>query len=252
MKPILSLLIAVCLLVRASAAELTVSAAASLTDALKEIAILYEKDNGQKIRYNFGASSLLERQIEEGAPVDVFFSADELKMDALDKAGLLAPETRSTLLSNTLVIVVPSDSQLQIHSAADLATNDEVKRIAISQPTTVPVGIYSKEYLTKLGLWDKISSKVVPTENVRASLAAVESGNVQAGFVYHTDLLISDRVKAALEIPAAEGPKIRYPVAVLKNSTNADEAKRFLQFLKSAPGMAVFKKFGFSSVESGQ
>jgi len=251
-KAIFSTLIAVCLLVRASAADVTVSAAASLTDALQEIANLYEKDNGQKIRFNFGASSMLERQIEEGAPVDLFFSADELKMDALEKAGLLAPGTRHTLLSNTLVIVVPSDSQLQIRSAADLATNDLVKRIAISQPSAVPVGIYTKEYLTKLGLWEKISSKVVPTENVRASLAAVESGNVQTGFVYRTDLLISKQVKAALEIPAAEGPKIRYPVAVLKNSTNIDEAKRFLEFLKSASGMAVFKRFGFNSVESGQ
>src|SRR5215510_2226774 len=115
MKTIFSILIGVCLLVRASAADVTVSAAASLTDALQEIANLYEKDNGQKIRFNFGASSMLERQIEEGAPVDLFFSADELKMDALEKAGLLAPGTRHTLLSNTLVIVVPSDSRLQIH-----------------------------------------------------------------------------------------------------------------------------------------
>jgi molybdate transport system substrate-binding protein len=115
----------------------------------------------------------------------------------------------------------------------------------------VPVGIYTKDYLTKLGLWEKISSKVVPTENVRASLAAVESGNAQAGFVYRTDLLISHQVKAALEIPAAEGPKISYPVAVLKNSGNLDEAKQFLQFLKSPSSMKVFKKFGFITVESG-
>jgi len=248
MKALFSILFTFCLLVGASATELNVSAASSLTDAMKEIAAAYQKQTGTEIRLNFGASSMLARQIEEGAPADVFLSADEPKMDGLEKAGLLAPGTRRTLLSNTLVIVVPSDNQLQIRSAADLATNEQVKRIAISQPAAVPVGIYTKEYLTKLGLWDKISGKVVPTENVRASLAAVESGNAQAGFVYRTDLLISHQVKAALEIPAAEGPKIRYPIAALKASSKLDEAKHFLEFLEGPSGLGVFEKFGFVPV----
>ncbi|HEY1583174.1 MAG TPA: molybdate ABC transporter substrate-binding protein [Chthoniobacterales bacterium] len=246
MKRLILLLAAILLAGSVRAEQLTVLAASSLTDAMNEAASLYQKQTGNEMRLSFGASSMLERQIEEGAPADVFLSADELKMDALEKSGLLAPATRSTLLSNTLVIVVPADSSLQIHSAADLATNDEVKRIAISQPSTVPVGIYSKEYLTKLGLWEKLANKVVPTENVRASLAAVESGNVQAGLVYKTDILISRQVKAALEIPASEGPRIRYPIAALKDSHDLKAAQQLVAFLKSPPALAIFQKYGFT------
>lgn len=233
----------------ARAEQLTVLAASSLTDAMKEIVPLYQKETGNEMRLSFGASSMLERQIEEGAPADVFLSADELKMDALEKVGLLVPGSRRTLLGNTLVIVIPSDSSLQIHSAADLANNNEIRRIAISQPSAVPVGVYSKEYLTKLGLWEKVESKVVPTENVRASLAAVESGNVQAGFVYKTDMLISDKVKSALEIPATEGPKIRYPVAALKGTHDLVAAKKLVDYLRSEAALNVFKKYGFKVAE---
>jgi molybdate transport system substrate-binding protein len=241
---ILSIFLSLCLAVSAQTAQLTVHAASSLTDAMKEISAAYEKQSGDKVRLNFDASSILARQIEEGAPADVFLSADEMKMDALEKAGYLAPGTRKTLLSNTLVIVVPSDGTLKIHSAADLA-GGEVKKIAISQPSSVPVGIYSKEYLTKLGLWDKLTPKVVPTQNVRASLAAVESGNVEAGFVYKTDALISDKVKVAYEIPANAGPAIRYPVAVLTTSKESAAAKKFVAYLESEPALAIFRKYGF-------
>lgn len=230
------------LALHAQAAQLTIHAASSLTDAMKEISAAYEKESGDKVRLNFDASSILARQIEEGAPADVFLSADEAKMDALEKAGRLAPGTRKTLLSNTLVIVVPSDSNLKIQSAADLA---KVERIAISQPSSVPVGIYSKEYLNKLGLWDKVSAKVIPTQNVRGSLAAVESGNVEAGFVYKTDALISKKVKVAYEIPAAEGPKINYPVAVLATSSDLAAAKKCLAYLESDAALSIFRKYGF-------
>ncbi|MBA3963426.1 MAG: molybdate ABC transporter substrate-binding protein [Chthoniobacterales bacterium] len=226
------------------AAQLTVHAAASLTDAMKEIAPAYEKESSDKVRLNFDASSLLARQITEGAPADIFLSADEAKMNDLEKKGLLAPETRKTLLTNTLVIVVPSDSQLEVHAAADLAKSD-FKKIAISEPSSVPVGIYAKEYLTKIGLWDRIAEKMIPTQNVRASLAAVESGNVEAGFVYKTDALISKKVKVALEIPAGEGPQISYPVAVVAASTDLAAAKKFLAYLESEPALAVFRKYGF-------
>ncbi len=249
MKRLVILVAAMLLIANARAEQLTVLAASSLTDAMKEIAPLYQKETGNEMRLSFGASSMLERQIEEGAPADVFLSADELKMDALEKAGLLVPGTRRTLLGNTLVIVIPSDSSLQIHSAADLANNNEIRRIAISQPSAVPVGVYSKEYLTKLGLWEKVESKVVPTENVRASLAAVESGNVQAGFVYKTDVLISDKVKSALEIPATEGPKIRYPVAALKGTHDLEAAKKLVDYLRSEAALNVFKKYGFKVAE---
>ncbi len=249
MRKLAILIAATLVTANARTEQLTVLAASSLTDAIKEVASLYQKETGNEMRLSFGASSMLERQIEEGVPADVFLSADELKMDALEKAGLLVPGTRRTLLSNTLVIVIPSYSQLRIHSAADLANNNEIKRIAISQPSAVPVGVYSKEYLTKLGLWEKVASKVVPTENVRASLAAVESGNAQAGFVYKTDMLISDQVKAAFEIPATEGPKIRYPVAALKGTHDLEAAKKLVDYLRSEAALNVFKKYGFKVAE---
>jgi len=180
-----------------SAAELAVHAAASLTDAMKEIAVAYEKESGDKLQFNFGASSMLARQIEEGAPADLFFSADEAKMDALEKKALLLPGTRHSLLSNSLVIVVAA------------------------------------------------KEKVVPTENVRAALAAVESGNVDAGIIYKTDSLISKKVKIAVEIPAAEGPKISYPVAVLKSSKEPERTRKFAEYLAGPKARAIFAKFGF-------
>jgi molybdate transport system substrate-binding protein len=227
------------------AAELTVYAAASLTDALKEIAAAYEKQSGDKLQFNFSASSMLARQIEEGAPADLFFSADEAKMDALEKKDLLLPGTRRSLLSNLLVIVVPTDASAVPKLAADLA-KPEFKKIALAEPQTVPAGIYAREYLQKLGLWDAVKEKVVPTENVRAALAAVESGNVEVGIVYKTDSLISKKVKVAVEVPAAEGPKISYPIAVLKSSKQPDRAKKFAEYLAGPTPRSVFEKFGFT------
>jgi molybdate transport system substrate-binding protein len=228
-----------------SAADLTVYAAASLTDAMKEIGPAYEKESGDKLQFNFGASNMLARQIEEGAPADLFFSADEAKMDALEKKDLLLPGTRRSLLSNLLVIVVPADASAAPKSAADL-TKPEFRKLALAEPQTVPAGIYAREYLQKLGLWDAVKEKVVPTENVRAALAAVESGNVEAGIVYKTDSLISKKVKIAVEVPAAEGPKISYPVAVLRSSKQPDRARKFAEYLAGPMARSVFEKFGFT------
>lgn len=226
------------------AAQLTVHAATSLIDALKEIAPTYEKESGDKLQFNFGASSALARQIEEGAPADVFFSADEAKVDSLDKKGLLISGTRHSLLSNLLVIVVPADATVTPKSAADLA-RPEVKRLALAETLTVPAGIYAREYLEKLGLWETIKEKVIPTENVRATLAAVGSGNVNAGIVYRTDALISGKVKVAVEVAATEGPKISYPVAVVKASREPERAKKFAEYLAGPAARLVFEKFGF-------
>ena len=184
--------------------EVEVFAAASLTDALKEIAADYEKTSGDKIIFNFAASSTLDMQIKAGAPADIFFSADEAKMDDLEKQGLVAKETRKDLLSNSLVIVVPDDSSATLTSAAQLA-DPKIQKIALGENRTVPAGIYAREYLQKLGLWTQIESKVIPTESVRAALAAVETGNVDAGIVYKTDALHSHKVKVAYEVPAADG-----------------------------------------------
>src|SRR5437667_4458218 len=199
------------------AVEVTVFAAASLTDSLKEIALAYEKVSGDKIMFNFGASSTLARQIEEGAPADIFFSADDAKMDGLEKKGLILKETRRSPLSNLLVIVVAAESGAAIKSAEDLAT-DKVKRLALAEPKTVPAGIYAKEYLQKQNLWSAVEAKIIPTENVRAALAAVEAGNVEAGIVYKTDAAISKKVTVAYEVPAKDNPPISYPMAVVKEA----------------------------------
>ena len=241
----LALLFSLLLGVSAQAAPLTVHAAASLTDAVKEIAENYEPQNSGKVRLNFDASSILARQIEEGAPGDVFLSADQAKMDELEQKNLLVPGTRRSLLRNTLAIVVPKESKLVLAAARDLVPDGAVKKIAIAQPSSVPAGIYAKEYLMKLGLWKQLAPKMVPTQNVRAALAAVASGNVEAGFVYKTDALISPEVRIACEIPPEEGPKISYSVAALVGSGDLAAAKKFLAYLESEPARAVFRKYGF-------
>src|SRR5882724_11798946 len=196
------------------AVEVTVFAAASLTDSLREIAATYEKQSIDKIVFNFGASSTLARQLEEGAPADIFFSADEAKMNDLEKKGLILKDTRKSRLSNSLAIVVAADQGAAISAPGDLAT-DKVKRLALAEPKTVSAGIYAKEYLQKQNLWSAVESKVVPTENVRAALAAVEAGNVEAGIVYKTDAAISKQVKVAYEVPINNSPDISYPMAVV-------------------------------------
>jgi len=237
------ILAAACALHNANAAEVNVYAAASLTDVMKEIAANYEKQSSDKIVFNFGASSLLARQIIERAPADIFFSADEAKMDDLQKAGLIATETRRDLLSNSLIIVVPNDSKLTIASPGELVT--KAQKIAIADPRAVPAGIYTKEYLSGLGLWDKLESKMVPTENVRAALAAVESGNVEAGFVYKTDANISKKVRIAFTVPVEKGPAIRYPIAILKGAKDNNAAEGFLRYVESKSARTLFERYGF-------
>ena len=230
--------------VPARSAELRVSAAASLADALREIAPVYEKATGDEIVLNLGASSALARQIREGAPADLFLSADEEKMDGLEKEGLLLAGTRRSVLSNILVVVVPADSTLRISGPADLA-GPAIRALALAEPKTVPAGIYARRHLEKRGLWDKLSGRVIPTENVRAALAAVEAGNVEAGIVYRTDARISKRVKIAYEVPRAEGPAISYPFAVLARTERKEATRKLLAYLQSPSALAVFRRHGF-------
>jgi molybdate transport system substrate-binding protein len=224
--------------------EITVFAAASLTDALKAAAAAYEKNTSDNIAFNFGASSLLERQIEEGAPADIFFSADEAKMDALEKRGLILKETRKSRLSNSLVIVTAADSGTKINAPADLA-DSKIRRIALADPKAVPAGIYARAYLEEQNLWSALEPKIVATDNVRAALAAVESGNIEAGIVFETDAAISKKVKVAYEVPVKDAPKISYPMAITTNSKSIESAKRFLDYLNSDDAAKVFKKYGF-------
>ena len=232
----------------AFADEIIMSAAASLTDVLKEISTAYQSKSKNTVRFNFGPSSGLARQIEEGAPADMFFSADLPQMDVLQKKGLIEPGTQKNLLSNQLVIIVPADSKLAISSPKDLLKAD-VKKIALAEPSSVPVGVYSSKYLTDEGLWDQIKTKIVPVQDVRATLASVESGNVEAGFVYKTDAAISNKVKIAYEVPIEKGPKITYPVAIVKESKKKDTARDFMNFILSPASKATFKKFGFVVID---
>jgi len=224
--------------------EILVSAAASLTDVLNEIGKGYQSKSKNTVKFNYGPSSGLARQIDEGAPADIFFSADLTQMDNLDKKSRLEPGTRKNLLSNQLVIIVPADSKLAITSPKDLLKAD-VKRIALAEPSSVPVGVYSSKYLTDEGLWDQVKPKVVPVQDVRATLASVESGNVEAGFVYKTDAAVSKKVKIVYEVPIGKGPKMTYPVAIVKDSKRKDAARDFLNHLQSPATKSTFKKFGF-------
>jgi len=232
----------------ARAEEILASAAASLTDALNDIGRSYRQKSKNTVRFNFGPSSGLARQIEEGAPADLFFSADLAQMDNLEKKHLLEPGTRKNLLTNQLVIIVPGDSKISVSSPKDLLKPD-VKKIALAEPSSVPVGVYSSKYLADEGLWEQLKNKVVPVQDVRATLAAVESGNVEAGFVYKTDAAVSKKVKIIYEVPIEKGPKITYPVAVIKASKHKFAARDFTSYLHSAAGKDAFKRYGFVVLE---
>lgn len=250
MKPLL-LLALLALGCRPAAAELSVFAAASLTDALREIQANYELAGGDRVFLNLGASSVLARQIQEGAPADVFLSADEAKMDELEKAGLILRGTRRSVLSNVLVVVVPADSPLKIAGPADLA-GPRVRALALAEPRTVPAGIYAREHLRKLGLWEKVSGRVIPTENVRAALSTVEAGNAEAGIVYRTDAALSQKVRIAYVVPRRDGPEISYPFAVVAGSKSPAAARKLLAFLESPAALAVFRKHGFLIQRRGE
>jgi molybdate transport system substrate-binding protein len=224
----------------ASAADLTVFAAASLADALAEIGRDFRAETGIPVAFNFGASSDLARQIRAGAPAEVFFSADRAQMDVVTAAGLAAVRDRRDVLSNVLVVVVPASSPRRLRSPAEIATFD---RLALADPQAVPAGVYARQYLESVGLWSRLSSRIVPTLNVRAALAAVESENVPAAIVYRTDAAASRRVQVAFEVPREAGPRIVYVMAPLTGASAA--GRRFAEELVSPRAARVYAKYGF-------
>jgi len=226
------------------AAEITVSAAASLTNAFKEIAQNYQTQYPEaRVSLNFGASGALLQQIAKGAPVDVFASADQETMDAAEKQGLVAAGERHDFVRNALVLIEPTDSKITIKRLEDL-NQAKIKRIAIGNPASVPVGRYTIQALETAKLWPALESKTISTQNVRQSLDYVARAEVDAGFVYATDAAImKDKVKIVLEIPTAT--VISYPVARIRNSTNGEEARRFVNYLLSVSGQTVLMKYGF-------
>lgn len=224
--------------------SLLVSAAASLKDALEEIKPLYQKNHSNvELKFNFGASGALLQQIEQGAPTDIFISAAKSQMDTLAQKGALIPETQANLANNQLVLVVPSGAR----TIANLESlkEPEIKRISIGEPRSVPAGQYAEQALQKLNLINEVKPKLVYANNVRQVLAAVESGNADAGFVYATDAKISDKVKTAITVDNQLHSAIVYPMAVLKNSKNVDAAKAFVQYLSSNEARGVLSKYGF-------
>ena len=239
----LALVLAASLSFAVRAADLTVSAAASLTNAFQELALLFEAANpGNKVLFNFGASNALLQQIDRGAPVDVFASADQETMDQAQAKGLLKAALRRNFVSNVLVVVVPASSSM-VPKSLDELTQAGYQRIAVGLPA-VPIGRTTRGVLERAGLWSGIEPKVIGAQTVRQALDYVARAEVDAGFVYATDAaLMPDKVKVALTVPTKT--PILYPVAPIASSAHAALAQRFVEFLSAAPAQAVLAKYGF-------
>ena len=227
--------------------DVTVFAAASLTNALQDVAKDYEASGGGKVKFSFAASSLLARQIEAGADADVFFSADTEWMDYLAARKLIRTGTRRDALSNRLVLIAPAGSTVALSIAPGFAIAAALgdSRLALADPDTVPAGKYAKAALTKLGVWDAVANKIARAENVRAALAYVARGEASLGIVYETDAKAEAKVRTVDTFPADTHPAIVYPVA-LTASANGSDAEAFLAYILSAKAAAVFKRHGFS------
>lgn len=228
---------------------LTISAAASLKESLEEIAPLFEKEQ-QNIRLtlNFGASGSLQKQIEQGAPVDLFLSAGQKQMTALMDKGLIKPESKTDLLRNRLVLVRPADATGELASLTDLKKT-EFGTIALGEPEVVPAGAYTKEALEHTGLWEALSSKMIFAKDVTQVLTYVESGNVDAGFVYESDAKGSSNIQIGLVVDEESHAPILYPAGVVAASEHQEEAGQFLQFLQSREARQVFVDHGFTVPE---
>jgi len=225
--------------------SLTISAAASLKDAIAEIQQLYTQQQPVTITNNFGASGSLQQQMEQGAPVDIFISAATIQMDALQQKGLIITDTRKNILSNQVVLIAPKNSNL-VSNFKDL-TSAGLQKIALGEPKSVPAGKYAQEVLTFYNIFNQIKPKIIYAKDVRQVLTYVETGNVDAGIVYLTDAKVSD-VKIVAIAPANSHSPVVYPVAVIKASKSINAAKKFVQFLSSKLASNVFNKYGFTKV----
>ncbi len=238
--------------IAAGAEELTLSVAISMKDAVQELGARFVRERpGTVLRYNFGGSGELQKQIEAGAPVDLFVSAAARQMDELETKGLIVPATRRVFASNVLVAVKPVDSTVDIAKPRDLL-GPRVQRIVIGNPKTVPVGQYTEESLRALGLWDRVQPKLVLSENVRQALDYVARGEVDVGFVYTTDAALrADRVKEAFRPAEDTYRPVTYPVAVVKDARQPALARAFIDLLVSAAGQAVLARLGFQPARAG-
>lgn len=224
--------------------ELTIAAAASLKDVTAEIAQAYKAEAPDvTLTFTYGASGALQTQIEQGAPVDIFMSAAQKQMDAIEEQALLLDGSRLSLLENKVVMIVPKDSALGLTSFEDLA-KDAVKTVAMGDPASVPAGQYAEEALASLGIKEVVFAKTNLGTDVRQVLTWVEIGEVDAGLVYLTDAVTTDKVTVVCEAPESDN-KIIYPVAILGASANAQAAQAFIDYLKTPDIAVLFEKYGF-------
>jgi molybdate transport system substrate-binding protein len=228
-----------------AAAPLVVFAAASLTDALQEADAAFSATNKMAVKESFAASSVLAKQIEAGAPADVFFSADQQWMDYLAQHDLLAPGSRHDVLGNALVLIAPADSTLRLKIARgfDLAGALGGGKLSTGDPDSVPAGLYARAALTQLGVWSQVQDHLVRAENVRAALAYVARGEAPLGIVYRTDAEAEKRVRVVDVFPADSHPPITYPLALTRRA-RADAA-RYVSFLEGATARGIFERYGF-------
>lgn len=230
------------------AGDITVFAAASLKEALEDVATDFEAATGHNLRLSFAGSSALARQIERGAPAEIFISANSAWMDRLETAGLLHPGTRTDLLGNRLVLIGPASSErsIDLSTGVDLSANLGDGPLAMALTDAVPAGVYGKTALVALGLWDSVAARVAETDNVRAALALVSLGAAPLGVVYATDAQADPRVRVVAAFPEQSYPPIVYPIAALGPSARA-ETLTFLDFLRRDTARSIFAQYGFRS-----
>lgn len=221
---------------------ITVSAAISLTESLEAAARAYEAAGGGTVRLNFAGSNALARQIVSGAPVDLFISADAAQMDVVARSGAIDVSTRLDLLGNRLAIIALPGREVDTPAAL---SGPGFRRIAIGDPAAVPAGVYARQFLEAVGLWDALQPKLVPVSNVRAAVAAVENGSAEAAIAYQTDVAGTKAARAAFVISGAGAPRIVYPAAIPAKAPNRAGAERFLAFLRGPEATAIFERHRF-------
>ena len=228
--------------------ELTISVAASVQDAMRDVQAAYQAEAPNvTITYNFGSSGSLAQQIDQGAPADVFLSASKRWMDDLEDKGQMLEGSRQELLQNSMVLITPQDST-DVTDFEALETDQNI-RVAMGEPESVPAGRYAREVLTAMNLFGSIQAKLVFTKDVRQVLSYVQTGNVDAGLVYATDALIANQVQVVATAPAATHSPIVYPVAVVNDGANIEAAQAFVDFLSTDRAMTIFQEYGFSPAE---
>lgn len=231
--------------VKSEPVEINISAAASLTDALNEIQVEFEKESDNTLVFNFGSSGALQKQIQEGAPCDLYISASKKHMDVLEDEGKIVPDTRKDLLGNTLTLIASSEKADVIKDYSALTSSD-VESISIGTPESVPAGNYAKESFETLNIWDQIQSKLVFAKDVRQVLEYVDSGNTDCGLVYHSDAMLLKTGKIVYDMPEDSHSPIVYPIAITTDAKQAEAAKEFYDFLENDTSTSIFEKYGFT------